>query len=328
MDFQKLIQPVPRSAVFSLRDYFVWCGTLTRSDDGLYHLFYSRWKKEYGFNAWVSHSEIAHAIAKSPLGPFKHQDVMLPPRGEKYWDGLCTHNPTVQRFGKKYYLYYMGNTGDARVEKGLNWTHRNNQRIGVAVADDPNGPWQRFDAPLIDTTPGFYDALCCANPSVTERPEGGYLMVYKAVSNRDPLPFGGPVTHVAAIADGPMGPFKKQSAPVFHKEGAKFAAEDPFIWTQKGQYFALVKDMGGFFTSAGRSLALFESKNGLNWDLSSNPLVSKTEFQWEDGIIEDLHALERPQLWIENGILKVFLCAAQTKDQKSTFNVQIPLAVI
>ena len=33
------------------------------------------------------------------------------------------------------------------------WNHQidlNNQRIGVAVADDPHGPWTRFDEPLID----------------------------------------------------------------------------------------------------------------------------------------------------------------------------------
>ena len=48
-----------------------------------------------------------------------------------------THNPTVIRARGKYYLYYMGNTGD-----GSFWSHRNNQRIGVAVADKPEGPWR------------------------------------------------------------------------------------------------------------------------------------------------------------------------------------------
>lgn len=38
------------------------------------------------------------------------------------------------RVGKKYFLYYMGNYGDGAVTGALNWTHRNHQRIGVAVA--------------------------------------------------------------------------------------------------------------------------------------------------------------------------------------------------
>jgi hypothetical protein len=92
----------------------------------------------------------------------------------------------------------MGNTGDRNKVSGLNWSHRNNQRIGVAVADSPAGPWKRFDKPLIDTTPGFHDAQCLANPTVTERPDGGYLMVYKAVAEKKPQPFGGPVVHIVA----------------------------------------------------------------------------------------------------------------------------------
>lgn len=70
----------------------------------------------------------------------------------------------------------MGNRGDLAATQGLNWVHRNNQRIGVAVSDSPDGPWQRFDKPLVEPTPGFHDALCCNNPSVTARPDGGYLM--------------------------------------------------------------------------------------------------------------------------------------------------------
>lgn len=68
--------------------------------------------------------------------------------------------PPVLRIGKKFYLYFMGNRDDLAPTKGLNWVHRNNQRIGVAVADSPDGPWQRFDNPLVEPTPGFYDALC------------------------------------------------------------------------------------------------------------------------------------------------------------------------
>lgn len=35
----------------------------------------------------------------------------------------------------------MGNVGDGIVPpKSLNWTHRNHQRIGVAIADSPAGP--------------------------------------------------------------------------------------------------------------------------------------------------------------------------------------------
>jgi hypothetical protein len=85
----------------------------------------------------VIKSEIAHAVSGSPFGIFEYHDVALPPRGKEHWDGMVTHNPTIQRFGSKYCLYYMGNVGDDIVTPGLNMGHPNNQRIGVAVADSP-----------------------------------------------------------------------------------------------------------------------------------------------------------------------------------------------
>ena len=209
----------------------------------------------------MTHSEVAHAIGNSPLGEFKFVDVALPARGKQFWDGLCTHNPTVLRIGNRYYLYYMGNTGDGQAMPSLNWVHRNNQRIGVAVAENPNGPWARFDRPVLDVSPdpNADDALMTSNPAVTVRPEGGVLMIYKAVARQRPLPFGGPVVHLTATSDSPTGPFTKQMRPIFTAPGVNFAAEDPFVWYDyaRRRYFAIVKDNDGYFTHAGKSLSLW-----------------------------------------------------------------------
>jgi predicted GH43/DUF377 family glycosyl hydrolase len=232
----------------------------------------------------------------------------------------------VLKFGAKYYLYYMGNTGDRKKTNGLNWTHRNNQRIGVAVADHPNGPWKRSDTPLIAPTPGFHDALCLANPSVTERPDGGYLMVYKAVADKGKPPFGGPVVHVVATSDSPTGPFKKHPDPVFTKPGDTFAAEDPFIWRGEDRYWAIVKDFKGGFTGQGTSLALFDSSDGIKWKPAAHPLVSTLNLRWADGNTMKLSKLERPQIFLENGVPAVLFCAAAPAgDLNASFNVQIPL---
>lgn len=82
----------------------------------------------------------------------------------------------------------MGNFGNGVAEYPLNWTHHNHQRIGVAVADSPDGPWQRFDKPVVDVgvDADAPDALMTSNPAVTPRPEGGVLMVYKAVGKKRP----------------------------------------------------------------------------------------------------------------------------------------------
>lgn len=325
-EFSKMMKPVPESAIFSDPDYFIWGASMVEGDDGQYHLFYSRWPKEYGHNAWLTHSEIAHAVADNPLGPYKHRDVVLPARGEKYWDGLDTHNPTIHKFGDKYYLYYMGNTGDGKVMSGFNYSHRNNQRIGVAVANSPNGPWQRFDKPLIDVSPdeNAWDALMVSNPSITRKPDGSYLMVYKAVAKHKPLPGGGPVVHLVATSQSPTGPFIKHPDPVFTAKDDKFPAEDPFIWHQDGEFWAIVKDMRGAFTKQGKSLALFKSKDGFDWHKADNPLVSKIEINWQKRGVEKINHLERPQLWLKDGTPAVLFCAAD-RTREHSFNVHIPL---
>jgi hypothetical protein len=82
--------------------------------------------------------------------------------------------------------------------------------------------------------------------------------------------------------------------------------------------------MNGAFTNAGRSLALFCSDDGLNWKKANHPLVSILEIQWENGLKQKLHALERPQLFFENGKLVALLCAVNETLEHS-YNIQIPL---
>lgn len=54
------------------------------------------------------------------------------------------------------------------------WEYRNNQRVGVAVADHPAGPWTRFNKPLIDVTRHSFDHLATSNPTVCVGPEGNF----------------------------------------------------------------------------------------------------------------------------------------------------------
>ncbi len=328
-DINARLQPVPATAKWADPDFNIWCGSEIKGDDGKYHMFYSRWPRKLGHLAWVTHSEVAHAVSETPFGPWTHQAIALPARGTNFWDGSCTHNPTILRIGKTFYLYYMGNQGDGVVKSPLNWTHRNHQRIGVAVADSPFGPWQRWDKPVLDISADTNapDAQLVTNPSVTVRPEGGVLMIYKAVGKQRPQPFGGPVVHLAATADSPLGPFTKHPGEVFGAKGVMFAAEDPFIWRGPDRYWAVVKDNDGNFTHRGYSLALWESADGFDWKLSSHPFVANPgSIRWADGHEETLTALERPQLVFANGE-PIALCCAAANDtlRHGSFNVQIPL---
>lgn len=326
MDLNAQLSPVPPESKFHDEDDYVWGGSVVAGPEGKYHMFYSRWPRSTGFKGWLTHSEIAHAVSDEPGGPYRHVDVALPARGAAKWDGLCTHNPTIDFFDGQYHLYYTGNTGDGKNTKDYNWTHRNNQRIGVAVADHPRGPWTRSDQPLIDASPDedAHDALMTTNPSVCRRPDGTYLMVYKCAGKKKNPPAYGPVTHMVAVSDSPTGPFQKLPDPVFTAQGDSFPAEDPYIWVQDGRFFAIVKDMRGSFTGKRHSMAVFESNDGVKWQLATNPLLTTAQVNWHNGGIETVERLERPQLLLKDGVPAILFCAV--KKGNDTFNVHIPLA--
>ena len=134
------------------------------------------------------------------------------------------------------------------------------------------------------------------------------------------------MVHRVATSKSPTGPFIKKEKPVFTVPGEKFPAEDPFIWVQDGTYWAIVKDINGHFTHAGKSLALFSSDDGLQWHLASNPLVSRKQVDWQGRGVQEVSRLDRPQVWFENGRPAVLFCAiVETKDYSSSYNVHIPL---
>ncbi|MDO6809679.1 glycoside hydrolase family protein [Zobellia galactanivorans] len=335
-DYKIEFGKVSPKSIFRNDSLSIWGGSMVKGEDGLFHMFYSQWPKNIGWE-WVNYSVIAHAVSESPFGPFRHKDVTLPDRGAEFWDGSTTHNPTVHKFNGKYYLYYMGNTGDKKIvstpgKPKINWVHRNNQRIGVAVADSPNGPWKRFDKPVLDISPNddALDALMTSNPSVCQMPDGKILMVYKAVGKKDPLPGGGPVVHMVAIADSPTGPFKKYPDPVFTFEGERFPAEDPYIWYQDGKFRAIVKRIKNDGKTREFSLVHYDSEDGIQWEKAKYFEISKRIVEWENGRTQQFEHLERPQVYMENGEPIALLCAADTLDAKGireSFNIQIPLKI-
>lgn len=324
MDFPKRLGKYKRSAAFSLDGYYVWCGTMTRGDDGLYYMYFSFWEKRLGFDAWVTHSKIGYAVATDPFGEMEYCGIALDGRGFG-WDADCVHNPSVIKHNGKYYLYYMGNYGN-----GEYWDHRNHQRVGVAVADSPKGPFRRFDEPVIDVSPTGHDSLMTSNPSVTEGPDGRFYMIYKAVENNGKLPKGGAVVCGIAVADAPVGPFSKHPTPIMVNPENEWSVEDAFIWYEGDRFYSLAKDFQGYFTKMGKKhVALFESRDALDWQLSDNPIGYLRGLEAEDGEHIALSNMERPQIYIEDGKPIALLCACMLEEDyaelRHSFNVRLPI---
>lgn len=184
---ERSLLPAKTGGGFRMDDHWIWGGSPILGDDGKVHLYASMWSKEFAFHPnWISHSRIVHAVADSPEGPFGYSDDALPHRGSVYWDGVATHNPSIHRYGDIYVLFYMGTTlreqalpdgSNPRLTQERYAQARCNQRIGVATADSPYGPWVRREAPILDVRPGCWDALMTTNPAPWVFADGSVLLL-------------------------------------------------------------------------------------------------------------------------------------------------------
>jgi predicted GH43/DUF377 family glycosyl hydrolase len=337
VDLFSMVQPIPTKNIFSDSIYNIWCGSVIKGKNGKYYMLYSRWPRANGHFAWVPSSEIALAKSDKPEGPYKHVKVVFKPRGNKYWDGVCTHNPAVIEYNGKYYLFYMGTTGTSTVKQPASmddnnwWEYRNNQRIGVAIADDLEGEWKRFDQPVLDVSKDStaFDALMVSNPAITVDQNGKAILVYKQVAKSNNTNRGGKVRFGVAFANSLLGPFTKQSEPIFQakqKDNNKvwMIAEDPYIWNYKGSIYAIVTDVVGFFTNNEAALALLSSKDGINWEPTHFPKVIPHRLKFADGKIAD-DKLERPCLYTEKGVPKFLFGALGFNNRNYSVNVAVPL---
>lgn len=337
LDLGSRVQPLPAGNRFALKDHFVWCGAPVKGPDGKYHLFYSRWPVKFGFApGWAIHSEVAYAVADHPAGPYEHVNVALPMRGlnpatgRKYWDADVSHNPNAFYHKGKFHLYYMGNHGDGKSYP----MHRNHQRIGIAWAENPAGPWTRLDEPIVTVSDDAkaFDSLCVTNPAACLRPDGGVLLIYKAVQRVDGKIMGGKVHYGAAMAERPEGPYVKMAGRIFEAEKPGdhwMVAEDPFIFHSikyGNRYYAVTRDVVGTFTGAKGGICLFHSNDGLNWIPSEKPSVLADRFQLQGGGASDFK-IERPALLMEEGEPTYLFGATDgyLRNGKISSNVQIPL---
>jgi len=304
MAFIDRLQPAPVGGGFSMDDYWVWCGSVIRGEDGRYHMFASRWPRTFPFfEGYVIGSEVVRAVSDRPEGPYRFAEVVLGDRGEGFWDGRMTHNPTIHKAGDTYLLYYIGATfagprptaeqlvaGDTSVTGPCYSTIR----IGLATAGSVFGPWRRQDRPVLEPRPGKWDERIVTNPAPCVLEDGRVLLLY-----RSNVPGG--LRLGAAMAEGYDGPFRRLSdEPVLVFEGGNFV-EDPYVWRRGGRFELLAKDMTGGLTGEKHAGIHGWSRDGVDWRLSEPPKAYSRRVRWSDGRVTEQGCLERPQLLIEGG---------------------------
>jgi hypothetical protein len=270
-------------------------------------MFASRWPMDLAFSPhWVTNSEVVHAVSDTPQGPYVFCDVALPARGDGFWDGRMTHNPTVHRHPDgRYILFYTGTTygvplptPQTPASHELAWTEaRANQRVGLAIADSPDGPWQRCDKPLLEPRPGKWDAWMNTNPAAVILPDGSVMLYYKAVGfSKDLLRYG--VAHAQQV----QGPYTRLTdEPIFRFDSSNDHIEDAYAWYNGSSYEMIFKDMAGGVCGEPKAGVHAHSEDGVHWKLAENPMAYSRTVTWDDGTTTQQPFLERPQLLIEKG---------------------------
>lgn len=306
-DFEKRLKPVGR--VLEFKDYYVWGNSPIEGSDNKMHVFFSRWPKVKTMSGWTHSSEIAHAIADKPEGPYTYEGTVLAPRGDGFWDATTCHNPSIHFVDGKYALFYMGNSNGKL----------NTQRIGLAVSDSLFGPWKRPDYPLLlPGKTGDWDDYCTTNPSFLKHPNGDYWLYYKSFEKEGYIhpkfKVRGNRKYGLAISQSLFGPYEKyRNNPVidFSKMGNNQQCEDAFVWFESNKFKMLARDLGVFGIDNGLYL---ESDDGINW---SEPLIgyqALNKYITQPIAPEHLNRYgraERPQLLIQNGSPTYLFTASQ-----------------
>lgn len=288
--------------------YWVWCGSVIKGEDGNYHMFASRWKNDLPFHpGWGMESEIVRAVSKTPQGPYTFAEVVLGNRGPQFWDGRSAHNPSIQKHGDTYILFYVGMThpfgetprGDALKHESYQWrAARSNKRIGIATSKSVFGPWERRDKPIFDVRPDGYDNFFTSNPAPCINPDGSCLLLYKTRTYLTP-PYATDDTYSdmkigVAFADCYDGPYRRlKDTPLFDvNEGV---LEDPFLWRTDSGYAMIAKDWKGSYTGDVGSVVYASSPDGVQWSMQNHPACSR-QVLWNDGVTRTMGNMDRPFL--------------------------------
>lgn len=279
-----------------------WGGNVVRdSTDSSYHMYAASFAKNGTLDVWLTKSRVVHASSSSPEGPYTFHDVALGDLDNaSAWDGLTQHNPEAVRAPDgTYVLFYMGAQRQATTDlPGVDSNYSCPlkpgdtsetvcmQRVGIATANYPAGPWTRRAAPILDAGPaGDWDDLFTTNPTPWMFANGSVLLIYKARSRSNPNVMSTGV----AFAEHWSGPYERRSGKPVKLPGN---CEDAGIYrSAKTGVYRMVLHCGCNYQAVW-------SMDGLSWQATAGP-QPWCEVSYGDGTTGKMSRRERPK-WLLN----------------------------
>ena len=309
----------PRHGGFLMNDYWVWDGSVIEDEKGLFHMFASRWSKGVSFLPnWCACSEVVRAVSRTPEGPYKFVETVIPRRGALFWDGMMSHNPSIRKCGDKYLLFYTGSTytfpypdvSNPFISAEQLAETRMNQQIGMLVSDSLEGPWIRSDFPIIgrNPQPGMWDSGMATNPSPCLLSDGSIMVIYKGVAHHhDFMRLG--IARAAAWDQ----PFERMlDRPLFEFDDQNASVEDPFFWHDGQRFNMLMKDMEGRLCGEKHGGLFATSFDAIHWDFQLGSVAYSRKVKWDDGTETVQGNLERPSLLFNAAGIPTHFFAATT----------------
>lgn len=297
------------TTALAVEDDVVWGGSVVRDPSGTCHMFASFVPET--IDRWIFDSEIIRATADSPTGPFEIRETALPGRpGE--WDEM-THNPTIHAAPDgTYLLYYTGTNFGARDRTAA----RDNQRIGLATADSPAGPWTRH-GPVVRPREGEWDGTYTTNPAPVVGADGSVTLIYKSLhATRE----GFHLSHGVVRAEGFDAPVERVTdEPIL----GDVHLEDPYVWRRDGQYRMLIKDFRGAIADEPGEGIYAHSDDAREWTTAEGSAYALDVSV--DGNAASIARRERPQVLIEDGEPTHLYTAVEYDDGRPANNVVAPI---
>jgi hypothetical protein len=253
-----------------------WGGTVLMTRDSKYHLFMSAMGKRGSLNQWETVSEVAHAVASTPTGPFRLvQSAVLP---------IFHHNPAiVQAKDGTFLLYSIGQTknGTHSVQDSSSAVFQ----IELHVASNINGPWRNLGV-----------VINGSNPSPFVKKDGSIVVAFKGIPN-------GMRMATATHWSGPYRRLRINGSEILlnaSSAGLK-GIEDYDIWfdEKRSRWNCVLHqyiDNGASKTKLAPGRFVFSKSASLTSEWSFGPVAYNFSIALSDGSIFEPTHRERPKL--------------------------------
>jgi predicted GH43/DUF377 family glycosyl hydrolase len=212
--------------------------------DGKYYVWFTEHPK--GTSGWAKSSTIQYATSSDGYDwTIEGTAVSHGQPGE--WDEQGTLTAYVVPNEGKFHLFYTG-VGPEFKER-----HNSKTGIGYAIADSPEGPWDKCAEPILWPTDDEWECLNNDDTNIIYR-EGKWWLYFKGKPrNNDSA-----ATQIGvAISENLTGPYEKHPAnPLFkghaltawvHRDGVAamtgFDVTGELLWSEDGIHFVKVKDL-------------------------------------------------------------------------------------